>query len=80
MVTILEGFMLDAICNRVFRCSKQRVKSSFVVVHGSEDEIFVFTIFSDIANYRKEICIAKYNRRGDVVMQCHRHHVVTIFF
>ena len=29
--------------------------------------------FSDITNYKKEIHIAKYNRRGDVVMQCHRH-------
>ena len=25
-------------------------------------------LFSDIANYKKDIRIAKYNRRGDVVM------------
>ena len=30
-------------------------------------------LFSDIANYKKEIHIAKYNRRGDMVMQCHHH-------
>ena len=28
---------------------------------------------SEIANYKKYIHIAKYNRRGDVVMQCHHH-------
>ena len=27
---------------------------------------------SEVANYKTEIHIAKYNRRGDVVMQCHR--------
>ena len=27
-------------------------------------------LFSDIANYKKEIRIVKYNRRGDVVMHC----------
>ena len=32
--------------------------------------IFVGTIFSDIANYKKEIRIVKCNRRGDVVMHC----------
>ena len=33
----------------------------------------VDTFFSDISNYKKEIHIAKYNRRGDVVMQFQRH-------
>ena len=35
-------------------------------------------LFFDIANYMKEI-IAKYSRRGDVVMQCHRHCCTNCF-
>ena len=30
-------------------------------------------LFSDTADYKKEIHIVKYNRLGGVVMQCHRH-------
>ena len=74
--------MLHVVCKPVFRCSKQRVRSFIIcyIVHGSIDRIFqsIGTImsvplFSDIANYKKEIHNAKCNRRGDVVMQCHRH-------
>ena len=36
-------------------------------------EYLQLPLFSDIANYKKKIRIAKYNRRGDVVMHCHRH-------
>ena len=47
MFTFLEGLMLDAVFNPVFRWSKQLVKSSkLVVVHGSKDRIFVVTLIS----------------------------------
>ena len=37
-------------------------------------EYFKFPLFSYIANYKtEEVRIAKYNRRGDVVMHCHRN-------
>ena len=73
--------MLHVVCIPVLRCSKQRAKSFIIViVHGSKDRIFQsigtimqISLFSDIANYKKEMHIAKCNRRGDVVMHCHRH-------
>ena len=33
-------------------------------------EYLYVPLFSDIAKYKKEIRIAEYNRRGDVVMHC----------
>ena len=33
-------------------------------------ECLYLPLFSDIANYKKDIRIVKYNRRGDVVMHC----------
>ena len=38
-----------------------------------EIEYTTVTITSGIASYVEEIHIAKCNRRGDVVMQCHHH-------
>ena len=75
--------MLHVVCNPVLRCSKQRVKI-FIICYCTwmdrKDRIFQsigtimeIPLFSDIANYKKEIHIAEYNRQGDVVMQCHRH-------
>ena len=79
MFSILERLMLDAACNLVFKGSKYCVKSSQLVVVWYIDrklEYFIeylwVPLFSDIANYKKEIrIIVKYNGRGDVVMHCH---------
>ena len=77
MFIFLEGWMVHVVCNPVLRCSKQRVKS-FIICYCTWIErdrtfqsigtIMYIPLFSDIANYKKEMHIAKYNRRGDVFM------------
>ena len=39
-------------------------------MHCLSPPSYNYPIFSDNANYTKEIRIAKYNTRGDVVMHC----------
>ena len=77
---ILEDLMLDVVCNTIFGCGKQRVNNFIICCctwiarqNISIDRYNQLPLFSDIANFMKEIHFAKYNRRGDVVMQCHHH-------
>ena len=63
------------VCNTIFGCGKQRVKASKIIIccctwiakHN-------ISLLFYIADCMKEIHVVKYNRRGDVVMQCHHHY------
>ena len=74
MFIIEEGLMLHVVCNPVLTCSKQRVKR-FIMCYCTWIErknisigitIMLRQFFFDIAKCKKEIHIAKYNRRVDV--------------
>ena len=74
MLIIEEGLMLHVVCNPVLTCSKQRVKR-FIMCYCTWIErknisigitIMLRHFFFYIAKCKKEIHIAKYNRRVDV--------------